>query len=247
MSSRNSTRGRPAYRRLDPGRISETIVTLSTRVRERFPTSGLANVAGELVGTCDDAVRLAGWLGRPLWWVRGLVVATVVILGALAIAMFLAIPRRAALFSSVADLAQGFDAVVNELVLLGLAVFVMSSWETRIKRHRALAALHELRSLAHIVDMHQLTKDPVRLLQAGRRTASSPRVELSRYELVRYLGYCSEMVSLVSKIAALYVEDFDDAVTLDTVNEIESLCAGASRKVWQKIMILDPVAGAADA
>jgi hypothetical protein len=39
----------------------------------------------------------------------------------------------------------------------------------------------------------------------------------------------------------VYVQNFDDSVTLAAVNEIENLTAGLSRKIWQKIMILDRV------
>ena len=46
------------------------------------------------------------------------------------------------------------------------------------------------------------------------------------------------MLSVTSKIAALFVERFDDPVTLAAVNEIESLTAGLSRKIWQKISML---------
>ena len=61
---------------------------------------------------------------------------------------------------------------------------------------------------------------------------------MTRPELGRYLDYCSELLSLTSKIAALFVERFNDPVTLSAVNEIESLTAGLSRKIWQKISML---------
>jgi hypothetical protein len=110
--------------------------------------------------------------------------------------------------------------------------------EKRIKRSRALKDLHELRSLAHVVDMHQLTKDPDRVLVQRRSTASSPQHALSAYDLGRYLDYCSELLAVVGKLAALYVQNFDDSVVLSSVDEIESLTNGLSRKVWQKVMIL---------
>ncbi len=58
-------------------------------------------------------------------------------------------------------LVQGLEAAVNLLLLFGGAVWFLLSVETRWRSAtRALAALHELRSLAHVIDMHQLTKDP---------------------------------------------------------------------------------------
>jgi len=60
-------------------------------------------------------------------------------------------------------LLQIAESAVNDLIFLGVAVFFLSSLEARVKRHEALRALHQLRSLAHVIDMHQLTKDPEQL------------------------------------------------------------------------------------
>ena len=97
--------------------------------------------------------------------------------------------------------------------------------------------------MAHIIDMHQLTKDPERIANpdAGGDTPSSPTRHLTPFALSRYLDYCSEMLSLLSKSAALYVQDFADPVTISAVNEVENLTTGLSGKIWQKIMILDRV------
>lgn len=62
---------------------------------------------------------------------------------------------------------------------------------------------------------------------------------MTRFELARYLDYASEMLSLTSKIAALYVQYFDDRVALQAVKQIENLTTGLSRKIWQKVMIID--------
>lgn len=61
---------------------------------------------------------------------------------------------------------------------------------------------------------------------------------MSDFELSRYLDYCSELLSLTGKVAALYVQDFQDPVVLAAVNEIEELTTGLSRKIWQKLMVL---------
>ena len=53
-----------------------------------------------------------------------------------------------------------------------------------------------------------------------------------------YLDYCSELLSLVGKAAALCAEESRDTVVLDTVSTIESLTVGMSRKIWQKISLL---------
>lgn len=89
--------------------------------------------------------------------------------------------------------------------------------------------------------MHQLTKDPDRLIHPVAATESSPARPFTVAELGRYLDYCSEMLSMTSKIAALYAERFNDGVVLQAVDEGETLTNGLSRKIWQKIMILDAV------
>ena len=87
--------------------------------------------------------------------------------------------------------------------------------------------------------MHQLTKDPERLRARQVSTPSSPKQNLTPAELGRYLDYCSEMLSLIGKLAALYVQKFDDPVALAAVNEVEDLTTSLSRKIWQKIMIIN--------
>jgi hypothetical protein len=100
-----------------------------------------------------------------------------------------------------------------------------------------------LRSLSHVVDMHQLTKDPERLASGdgGGDTASSPKRDMTPFQLTRYLDYSSELLAIVSKVAAIYVQRFDDTETLRAAGDIEDLTVGLSRNIWQKIMILDRV------
>ena len=50
--------------------------------------------------------------------------------------------------------------------------------------------------------------------------------------------YCTEMLSLTSKLGYLYVTEFHDVEATRAANELEGLCTGLSRKIWQKIMIL---------
>ena len=95
--------------------------------------------------------------------------------------------------------------------------------------------------MAHIVDMHQLTKDPERLLHPGDDTESSPARTFDAPQLARYLDYCSEMLALIGKVAALYVQGFPDPVALSAVDDIEDLTGSLSRKIWQKIVLLEQV------
>ena len=228
------------YRNLDSGRIVETSRALQRRISERFPNSGLSRVATELLSVAEQAAAISQWLAQPHLPLRILAGIGITAIVAVVIAA-LATVRINLTFSSVAELLQGAEAAINEVVFLGIACFFLFTLEARLKRRRALKAIHVLRSIAHIIDMHQLTKDPENVLDRGPDTASSPQRTLTAFELTRYLDYCSELLSIISKVAALYVQQFDDPVTLSAVNNVEELTNGLSRKIWQKIMILDRV------
>ena len=46
------------------------------------------------------------------------------------------------------------------------------------------------------------------------------------------------MLAVLSKVAALYVQNFEDETVLRAVDEVENLASGLSQKIWQKITIL---------
>lgn len=224
------------YRSLDSEKIVDTIGTLCRRIDERFPNSGLGNVCRELLTIAGESQERSAWIAKPQ---RTLRIITCILLitmaGGLAVILTHAGWPRGGF--ELGGLVQGLEAALNITILLGAAALFLVTVEVRIKRKRALKAIHELRALAHVIDMHQLTKDPERL--RAQETASSPKRTLSGAELIRYLDYCSEMLSLIGKIAALYVQKFDDPVALAAVNEVEELTTGLSRKIWQKLMILN--------
>ena len=145
--------------------------------------------------------------------------------------------------AGIVDIVTLMEAGLNDVVLIGAAIFFLLSFETRYKRQRALKAIHELRSIAHVIDMHQLTKDPHRIMKNAHysNTGMSPKLEMTQFMLRRYLDYCSEMLSLVGKIAAVYVQEFDDGVAMASASELEALTTGLSGKIWQKIAILHTV------
>ena len=66
---------------------------------------------------------------------------------------------------------------------------------------------------------------------------------MTPFELTRYLDYCSEMLSLTGKLAAVYAQNLPDPVVIDAVYDIESLTTDLSQKIWQKITILDASGG----
>jgi len=232
----------PSRTSLDPDRIVYTIVKLHRRIEERFPESGLGKLCGKLREIGDMTVQRLDDVERPILWLRAstwLMASLVVVATVTAVrAVMLEIPNG---FQDAFVALQILEAGIQDVVFVGIALAFLVTAETRVRRKRALGHIRELRAIAHIVDMHQLTKDPDKLLHPGADTESSPALTLTIHELGRYLDYCSELLSLTSKLAALYAERFSDAVILQAVDEVETLTTGLSRKIWQKIMILDGV------
>jgi hypothetical protein len=194
-------------------------------------------VAAELTRMAREARGRYERLRRPVLPLRAGVALLVVMLVAaeLGMAAWLATRSEAASWS---DFIQGLDASVNALIVSGGALFFLVTFERRLKRRGMLKALQEFRALVHVIEMHQLTKDPERLLFSGGETTSSPAFHMTPFLLTRYLDYCSEMLAVTSNLAALYAQGDDDRVTLEAVDAVESLAIGISQKIWQKMMII---------
>jgi hypothetical protein len=223
---------------LDPNKIVDTIHRLHKRIGERFPDAGLGKVCKQLHTIATENQRLRSWIRKHHLMFRvGMSFAIIFFLLVLVAGIGLSVKFS---FQEIdfADFLQVLDAGINIIILLCAALFFLVTAETRRKRNRAMIAIHQLRALAHVIDMHQLTKDPEGVFSDKNRTPSSPRQTMNAFELTRYLDYCAEMLSLVGKVAALYVQDFDDPVVLGAVNDVENLTTGLSRKIWQKIVII---------
>jgi hypothetical protein len=197
------------------------------------------------VELASRAKTTTAWIAQPS---TGLRISSYVVVGAmlLSLALLLTEALRAGGAErrlGLGELVQISEATMNGLVLLGAAVWFFVSFETRFKRGRVLKALQGLRTLAHLIDVHQLTKDPDVLDADARRTASSPAHNLTPFLLGRYLDYCTEMLSLTGKIAALYSEGFDDPAALDAVTDLEGLTNSLQHKIWQKIVLLESRTG----
>jgi hypothetical protein len=232
---------RMSYRTLDAAEIVRTLQALEQRIAQRFPDAGLASVCRDLIAIGERTQRNADAIAAINWPLRVIVYLAVV--AGLAALGFVALTLKVRVGSAeVFTFFQGVDAAMNITVLVGAALLFATTVDVRNKRRRALRELHVFRSIAHVIDMHQLTMDPISILAGGPPTASSPRRSMNNFELARYLDYCSEMLSLTSKLAALYAQVLPDAVVIDAVNEIENLSANLSRKIWQKISIVESFA-----
>ena len=233
------------YSAINPEKIISTIDKLQARITERFPESGLGKVCGQLHEVAIHMKERSEWIARPVSWLRlvAWIVCIVIVVGTVAAIYLFRADKSINASTSFTDLVTLMEACINDVVLIGAAIFFLLTFETRYKRKRALKALDELRSIAHVIDMHQLTKDPHRITQKGKPVyvpgRESPKFDMSPFLLRRYLDYCSEMLSLTGKIAAVYNQAFDDAVATAAASELEALTTGLSSKIWQKILILE--------
>lgn len=226
------------YRSINAEHIIETARILEARISERFPNASLCNVATELISLGIDTQAKAKDLEEPIWWLR--IVIGLVIAGGGFVFLYLAseFPVEG-LDAGTIDIVQGIEAGLNTVVLAGAGFFFLVKGEERIKQKRVLKGLHGFRSLIHVIDMHQLTKDPSALSKAFVRTKSSPERTMDAAALTRYLDYCSELLSLTGKFAALYAQSVNDRIVVESVNDVETLGTNLSRKIWQKIMLID--------
>jgi len=234
--------GPPSTLSLDPERIVYTISQLEHRIDERFPDSGLGRLCHSLLDIGEQTKARLDRVERPIWWLRlaTWLMAALVLVGAIA-AIRAVIFEMSAGFGSAFDAVQLLESGIQDVIFIGFLLVFLVTAENRLRRMRALGYIRELRAIAHIVDMHQLTKDPDRFAHRLRDTESSPVRSLTPDQLGRYLDYCSELLSLTSKLAALYAERFNDSVILQAVDEVEALTNGLSNKIWQKIMVLDAI------
>ncbi|MFZ4766191.1 MAG: hypothetical protein ACOYMN_14670 [Roseimicrobium sp.] len=233
------------FRDLDPERIKRTLQEFIERISTRFAGSGLHEVSLELGEAATHCSNVAKELRRPLWGLRLAVFLAVAVLISLPLDALLLLdtPLQFDKLSNFPDLMQAVDAGFNLLILLAGAAWFLISVESRFKRRRALRMLDELRSLAHVVDMHQLSKDPamhIPLIQSHDPELSQEQTIRNAEDLWFYLSFCTDLLSVIGKLAALFAQGQMDRTMLDTVNEIETLSTALARKIWQKLSLVRP-------
>ena len=191
----------PSLERLSATAVRATVERLSVRIATRFPSRGLARVATELTRLAEDVSRARhdpgpAALGAPRIPDRG--------------------PPRRTRDGRRAGPGHAGRRTRRQLGrLVAARRSASTTWSSRLAvfflhrsptdSTRSAAAFHRLRSLAHVVDMHQLTKDPERLRADFGRPRRAPR-RPGPPQMEHYLDYCSELLSLVGKVAALCAE-----------------------------------------
>ena len=223
--------------KLNEKKIFETVGLLKTRIEERFPNSSLGRLCGELRKIAKDSDQTIEKIRQTNMIFRLGVFLFIAAVLAFTLVSFSRLKVDHQNVNTLTGMLNVLDAIFNIVFLVGGAVLFLVSVENRAKRKKVIEAVNTLRCMAHVIDSHQLTKDPCYVDQKIIRTThSSPERNMDSFSLGRYLDYCSEMLSLTSKIAFLYVQDYHDPVATKSVNDLEDLTTGLSRKIWQKIM-----------
>ena len=175
------------------------------------------------------------WISKPNYFVR---FGTYLLIAIIILTTLFSISKMNLVISSlnVSDLVQMLGSALEGIAVAIAGFIFIVTFENRAKRNKIIRAINLLRCIAHIIDAHQLTKNPDSIIQFNVPTHHSPKRKLNKYELGRYLEYCSEMLSLLSKTGFLYIQDFHDSIATDAVNDLEILATGLSRKIWQKII-----------
>ena len=230
-----------SLKRLEAANVKGTVVRLEARIAARFPHRGLLKVATELGTLTDNVSDSADTARARLRWVRLASRAAALLVLAATVLVFVLASRDAVRAGPDRSFewVPLIESTINDLVFAGLALWFLYALPQRLERGHLLDLLHRLRSLAHIVDMHQLTKDPERLRPDFVPTDATVDIgDLDRSQMEHYLEYCSELLSLIGKVAALCAEESQDSLVLTTVSDLETLTTGMSRKIWQKISLL---------
>jgi len=231
------------YRTLNPDKIIATTVKLKQRIDERFPDRGLSKVCGELLSVAEHSEERVKAISKPDYKLR-LLSTALMGLGLLALVYVGSIIEYKNSIDNLFGVLEGIDSAFNIVVLMGAVAIFLWGLEARHRRQKALEDLHELRSIIHVIDMHQLTKDPSAksFVSFGEKgdgdTPASPQRTMTPHELTRYLDYCSEMLSLSGKVAALYAQGSGDGVVVETASDLGQVTTNMSAKIWQKIELV---------
>jgi hypothetical protein len=224
-------------RQLRNDKLLETVEKVRQRILDRFPDAGLGQVAAEISQITRDAIARAEAIGRPNLWIRAgqVLLLLIAVAGVIVYTQTRADPKP-----PLQTVLEFLDVTKGSAAILAATAIFLFTLETRLKRGRALKAVHELRAMAHLIDMHQLTKDPDQLGDPREPVNVGGR-PMDAEAMGRYLHYCTELLAIVSKVGQLYVQDFPDAQAVAAVDQFENLATGLSNKIWQKLMILDRV------
>ena len=224
---------------LDHSRLVDLLRDQRKALEKRFPGRGLCEVASLVEDTFLRAPGITDRILKPNYLIRGLVLVLALLM--LATVIFGLIELKFSVDDGWSVL-EGIEAGISTVVYSGIAIVFLISIELRQRRQMTLEALQELRALAHVLDMHQMNKDPEYYMFPDEFEPGSSTSNLTPAELERYLDYTADLLSLLGKLAAWYAQKVNDPEIVLAINELEQLTGDMTRKIWQKISIINSIA-----
>lgn len=225
---------------LDIQKVLATITKLNARIEDRLPNSSLLYTCRDFHFTALKCHNVLTEILKPNYFLRficGLVIV-ISLLGAFYGCTLIELEVQNTIF----DIATFAEASINNILLIGAAYYFIFNLEKRFERAKAIKYMNILSGYVHVVDMHQLTKDPHVYCSAYESsTEHSPERILTPFEFQRYLIYCTEFLSLISKVSAIFSHSIEDNLVAKNADEIENLSSLISSKIWQKLIILERI------
>ncbi len=218
------------YDEIRSSEIISTIEQITLTIKRQFPDSGLSKISAAMEESAKKMDQNIALTLRPRIWLRAISVILTILLiicaGILLILFVQMIHNELTQRFAIEEFMQGIEAFISALVLIGGGLYFVVTSENKIRRKEALVQLNTLRAYAHVIDLHQLKKDPT----------ISGRTKLDKKKVAEYLDYCSDLMSILGKMAAYYDMHIDDSIVRESAADVENLTTGLSRKIWQKIM-----------
>lgn len=234
------------FERLQADKILATVRRLHARILQHFPEAGLTQVAAEFASLAEASPERIALLYRRNLALRALIVVLLAaIVGVAALFMttwFADREHSLEVARDVGGLIQAIESVLGAAFFLSAAIVSIVTLEKRHIRVRVVRAMQELRAMAHIVDLHQLQKDPELFVIERGPGEAREHAELSIGEMTRYLDFCTELLSLLGNVAVLYAQPSHDPTVHAAADDVQQLSGNLANKIWQKIMILDRIA-----
>lgn len=211
---------------LSAGQVRATVIALRERIAARFPDHHLIRVADQLAAMVEQVGQHTQ--DKHLRVARATLAARTVAAAALLLAVcVLVLALSEVLTQRPGDVATWIplvESVINTMVFIAIAFLFLWAFPERRERKGLLALLHQLRSVAHVLDLHHLELEQDRAMPPA--------------QLYAYLGFCTELFSLIATCGALCAERSSDSTVLQTVSDVETLTTQLSGTVFAKMELL---------
>ena len=122
--------------KLDPHKIIKTLELLEKRISERFPDSGLRKVCMEVLETVYKSKDNIAWISRPNIPIR-VISVLIIVIGLAGLGYSLTLLDLKISDTTLTTIVTVSEALFNDIILIGAAIFFLITFETRLKRKRA--------------------------------------------------------------------------------------------------------------